>query len=158
MLEIYDNIMSLADNDKLYHEILYNRNFKYGEMDKLTDPPRGLVMGLEGPLLDIFHSFVVAQNNSFNFRKIQRAYVNLFLPNENPFFHEDGDVFTNLFYLNPQYDIDEGGETQFFIDDKIIGIQSKPSRLVVFDGRILHRATSFRTKPRITVALKYFKG
>ena len=158
MLEIHDNIMSLADNDKLYHEILYNRNFKYGEVDKRTDPPTGLVFELDNQLLDIFKTFLFNKKDFFRNLKLQRAYVNLFIPNENPFFHEDGDVITNLFYLNPQYDIDEGGETQFFIDDKIIGIQSKPSRLVIFDGKILHRATSFRTKPRITVALKYFKG
>ena len=34
-------------------------------------------------------------------------------------------------------------------------IEPEPNRLCFFDASILHRATSFRTKHRFTVALKY---
>ena len=30
-----------------------------------------------------------------------------------------------------------------------------PARLVMFDGKIRHRATSYRNQPRITIAIKY---
>ncbi len=48
-----------------------------------------------------------------------------------------------------------GGETQFLIDDEIRGILPFPNRLVYFDANILHKATSYRTGHRFTLALKY---
>jgi hypothetical protein len=62
-----------------------------------------------------------------------------------------------LFYITPKYDYDEGGETQLLIDGNIIGIRPIPSRLLIFDGNVMHKATSYRSKPRLTVAFKYHK-
>ena len=39
----------------------------------------------------------------------------------------------------------------------LIYLLPKKNRLIVFDGVLQHRATSFRNYPRITVALKYIK-
>ena len=40
-----------------------------------------------------------------------------------PYFHTDGEGFTHLYYpMMEEYDLDEGGETQFLLDDNILGI------------------------------------
>ena len=83
-------------------------------------------------------------------------YVNCFAPNENPYFHTDGDNgLTFLYYPNMDWDLQEGGETQFYINDDIYGITPIPNRMVVFDANIQHRATTFRNQYRFTLAIKY---
>ncbi len=127
----------------------------YGEVDDPKFPPTGMVCELQ-----INDPLFLELNNRVNklYKKnktIIRAYINLFLPNEKPYFHIDGDVRTFLFYINPKVDINENGETQFFLNGEIKGFLPIPGSMVSFDGNILHRATSFRSLPRITVALKY---
>jgi hypothetical protein len=51
--------------------------------------------------------------------------------------------------------VQEGGETQFIVDNEIYGVTPVPNRMVYFDASILHRATSFRNRHRFTVAIKY---
>ena len=88
--------------------------------------------------------------------KLDRMYVNCFASSENPHFHIDGDYgITMLYYVNDEWDIEMGGETQFLIDDEIRGVLPFPNRLVYFDANILHKATSYRSGHRFTLALKY---
>jgi hypothetical protein len=157
MLTVYNNVFTADQNIKLYETILYKNPFMYGEIDTDDTPPNGMILNLQpdSALFKTFYDAVIRTHFAIKNLKVTRAYVNLFLPNEHTYFHADGDVITCLFYITPDHDINEGGETQFIIDDKIVGIQAKPSRLVIFDGNILHRATSFRNNPRITVALKF---
>jgi hypothetical protein len=160
-IDIYDDVMSYEENIKLYNQILYSLEFKYGEVDNEGLPPTGMVyeISLNDPLYDVFHNIVISKNPTIANLKSKRSYINLFFPNEKPYFHIDGNVITCLFYITPKYDINMGGETQFVEEGRgIIGVPSKPARLVIFDGKILHKATSFRSKPRITVALKYLVG
>ena len=83
-------------------------------------------------------------------------YVNCFAPTETPYFHTDGVGYTFLYYPDPAiHELDEGGETQFVVDGNIMGIMPISNRMSIFDGTIKHRATSFRTKHRFTVAIKY---
>jgi hypothetical protein len=158
MIEIFDNCFTEEESFQLY-KMLINRKYRYGETDNEDTPPTGVVFDIDesDPLRQLFVSKIKECGSIFNIKldSCIRCYVNLFLPNERPYFHTDGDVITCLFYFNPKYDIDEGGETQFIIDGDVRGILPEPGRLVVFDGRILHRATSFRSKPRITVAVKF---
>ena len=85
-------------------------------------------------------------------------YINCFAPSENPYFHVDGDGLTFLYYLtNHKWRADDGGETQFLIDDTIKGVLPISNRLVGFDGNILHRATPFRFDHRFTLAAKFRK-
>ena len=51
--------------------------------------------------------------------------------------------------------VNDGGETQFLIDDLIQGVLPISNRLVGFDANILHRATPFRDKHRFTLAVKF---
>lgn len=175
MIEIYDDVCSYEDNIEFYQSFIGGR-FEYGEYDMPQHPPTGLISSIDQrshifvQLLRLFNSkslqldtntklLSVVQKSANKIlegeTKLIRPYVNLFLPNERPFFHNDGKCITCLFYFTPQYDIDEGGETQFLVNDNIQGILPKPSRLVIFDGTVTHRATSFRSKPRITAVIKF---
>ena len=82
-------------------------------------------------------------------------YVNCFAPSETPYFHTDGKGITFLYYPNLEWNLQDGGETQFYVDGNILGVPPLPNRLVMFDGEIVHRATSFRDRYRFTVAIKY---
>ena len=157
MLIVYNDVFTNDKNLELYKTILYNNSFTYGEADRNDTQPTGMVLNLslDDVLFKEFYDAVIRNHFAVRDLEVQRAYINLFFPNENPYFHNDGNVITCLFYITPEYNIDEGGETQFLIDDNIVGIKAKPARLVVFDGKIVHRATSFRNYPRITVALKF---
>jgi Rps23 Pro-64 3,4-dihydroxylase Tpa1-like proline 4-hydroxylase len=87
--------------------------------------------------------------------KLYRMYINCFAPCENPYFHTDGKGLTFLYYINDDWNLQDGGETQFYVDGNIYGITPIPNRLVMFDGMIPHRATSFRNRHRFTIAIKY---
>jgi hypothetical protein len=62
-----------------------------------------------------------------------------------------------IYYLNNIWDINDGGETHFYINDQITAIPPIPNRLVYFDGTLLHKATPFKNRHRFTVAVKYYK-
>ena len=49
---------------------------------------------------------------------------------------------------------DDGGETQFLIDDEIKGVLPLPNRIVGFDSNLLHNL-SFRDNHRFTLAAKF---
>lgn len=131
--------------------------YRYGEADDYNLPPTGMINEIQ-PREDFFSRLKtrlkekepIIKNMSF-----YRMYVNCFAPGENPYFHEDGRGITFLYYANMKWDLQNGGETQFYIDGNILGIPAVPNRLVMFDGMIQHRATSFRDGHRFTVAIKY---
>ena len=52
-------------------------------------------------------------------------------------------------------ELNEGGETQFLISNEIKGILPIPNRMVIFNGLIYHKATSFRNQHRYTIAIKF---
>jgi hypothetical protein len=69
-----------------------------------------------------------------------------------PQFHADGDVITCLLYADPgNWSPHDHGERNADRrrDTRILPL---PNRMLVFDGRILHRATSFQTRVRHTIA------
>jgi hypothetical protein len=158
-MRIFENLISVENSIEIYKQILYNRKFTYGEVDRSDTTPTGMIfnMSCDDELYTFFYSILIDNNIINDSSKLQRAYVNLFFPNEKPYFHEDGDVTTYLFYINPPTSIDEGGETQFLIDGEIVAFLPKPGRMIEFDGKLLHKATSFRNIPRITLAMKFWK-
>jgi len=155
-MKIIDNILSTEQTNNLYNRFI-NEKYSYGETDNDHNLPTGLIHEItDNALSNYLGSIASKEFEVLNSLTIYRAYVNLFIPRELPYFHRDGQkVITCLFYINPQYELDEGGETQFIIENKLIAVESKPGRLAIFDGNLLHRATSFRTYPRLTIAIKY---
>ena len=90
---------------------------------------------------------------------LYRSYVNIFLENEKPFFHVDDfteQSKTVLFYPNlvPD-DIQNNGETTFLIDNFLFSVPHRVGRMVIFPGCYYHKANSFRSGDRYSIALKY---
>jgi hypothetical protein len=156
-ITVYDNVVSKETSEKWYQECV-RLPYRYGERDRLWAPSVGFSYDFNGSEELYKNLFIIATEHrpELKEKQVQRSYINLFTPSDRPYFHKDGPVTTCLFYINPETSIEEGGETQFLDEDKIIGVLPKPGRLVMFDGNIMHRATSFRSIIRITIALKFF--
>ena len=156
MIEIFDNKLSKEQINNIY---IFCKKLPYtrGERDTLDTPPTGLVSPVNNKIIiDLLLTAAGINNNNLD---INRSYVNLFLPKENPFYHidnEDVKSRTLLYYVNNEnLSIDDGGETYFFYEKKITGISPIPGRIVKFCGNILHKASSFRYIDRYTIALKW---
>ena len=163
-ITIYDDLFTKNEIEQIRDRVLCNCPFFYGESDDGYTPPVGFVCDFGKlqfnrefqQLLDDFADKIYEKDEKIKNMKLRRIYLNYFSPNDNPYFHTDGsDITTCMYYLNPELSLDEGGETQFLINDEIKGVRSKPGRLVIFDGKLLHRATSFLTQARLTLVFKF---
>jgi hypothetical protein len=149
---------------RLYFELvkyLYNvKKYAFGEFDHSYAPPVGLIAdftdALEFPLSTAVSKIQKLIPDNLN---LDRIYCNCFAPNEFPYFHIDSSLpqeKTVLVYISDkEWSINDGGETQFYQDDRIFGVPPRQNRLIIFDSNILHRATSFHNRHRFTLALKY---
>jgi|SRR5210317_39072 Rps23 Pro-64 3,4-dihydroxylase Tpa1-like proline 4-hydroxylase len=163
---VYDDVITNEEVEKYGSMMLYNCPFFYGERDNPSTQPSGMVCDFTEINIPELHEILENLLNKIKEKckdlkdcKLYRTYLNLFLPGETPSFHIDGEnTVTCLYYINPNVNPNEGGETQFLIDNQIKGVMSKPGRLVVFDGNIEHRATSFTHFPRMTLAFKFKKN
>ena len=107
--------------------------YTYGERDRETTPPTGMVHSIKNDenIYKLFES-KIRNSNLVNEMTLYRMYVNCFAPSENPYFHTDGDSgLTFLFYIN-DWKLDDGGETQFLIDNEIKGVLPIPNRRASF--------------------------
>ena len=157
-MEIFDNVLTPEENLKFHRELLFNKRFRYGEKDTYGMQPTGMTYDFsdDDEIFLRLNSIVLEKFPEMAGKELRRKMVNLFQPHERPFYHNDGDVWTFLFYIVPPVSPDEGGETQFYIDDKTTySCSPKPGRMVKFDGRTLHKAITFRTIPRLTAVIKY---
>ena len=156
-IEIKDNFLEETDAKRVL-EYCVQSSYTYGEVDTPQTPPTGMVHEIQRDE-DIYKLFESKIKNYYRYvRKLNlyRMYVNCFSPSENPYFHTDGDKgVTFLYYVNDQWTLNEGGETQILIDDEIRGVLPLPNRIVGFNANLLHRATSFRNRHRFTLAVKF---
>ena len=159
---VTDNIFNAQDTKYITEYCTEGAEYRWGEHDEPQHPPTGLVHDIpedEG-MYDIFKN-KIANDLYPEVKKLElyRMYVNCFAPREVPYWHTDGpsSCITFLYYPKPthKWDLNELGETQFHIDDMIYGIPPIPNRMIMFNAAIKHRATSFRTYHRFTVAVKY---
>lgn len=154
MITVIDNFLNISDSNKVI-EYCHNAKYSYGEYDFPGAPVTGMVHDIDetSEIYQLFHHKTRDLVPQWN---LNRMYVNCFAPSENPYFHIDGSHgVTFLYYVLEEWNLEHNGETQFVIDDEIRGIFPLPNRLVYFDAKILHRATTFRTGHRFTLALKY---
>ena len=132
-------------------------SYTYGEVDNQNTPPTGMVHNISES--EKIYSLFESKLGTVPFIKgmeLYRMYVNCFAPSENPYFHTDGeDGYTLLYYPQKDWKLDDGGETQFIIDNNLYGILPEPNRMIMFEANIPHRATTFRDRYRFTVAIKY---
>jgi hypothetical protein len=107
-------------------------------------------------MFDLFSSSIESQFPQYKSKDITRIYINCFAALEKSYFHTDGEVGTTfLYYPNETWDLDDGGETKFFIDGGFYGIPPIPNRLISFDANLEHTATPFRNRHRFSIAIKY---
>jgi|TARA_E500000178_G_scaffold345115_1_gene394461 hypothetical protein len=158
-IKVIDKFFKGKENNKILKEIK-TLKFKKGESDRPETPPTGKVTKLKKTSF-IYKTFLKnfkKQKIVPSGKKIFRAYINSFEPNENPYYHSDGkDVTTLLYYAVDfdEHDVDLGGETLFINDPLIQGIVPKKHRLVIFAEDVWHKATPFRDKIRYTIVFKY---
>ena len=165
-LEVIDDFFPACDYLKIV-KYCYESDYYWGERDTEQSSPTGMIHEIydckDAPVKEsnqwIYDLFLENTNHLCPNLKLYRMYINLFAPGENPYFHtdstDDGDI-TFLYYVpSDDWDIDDGGETQFYHDGEMTGVLPIPNRMVYFDSTILHRATSFRDRWRWTVAIKY---
>ena len=160
-------MMEINYKDKFFNEAEHNiinqycigASYQYGETDNDGTPCTGLIHNIPETSF-VYKLFRKKLSDEYkevtNDMKLYRMYINCFAPSENPYFHTDGEEgITFLYYPNMNWDLQEGGETQFYINDDIYGITPVPNRIVIFSANIKHRATTFRNNHRFTVAIKY---
>lgn len=181
---ISDNFFD-SDSHRIIFEFCQTAKYEVGETDMPGGPATGKVSNIfpDSSYYSSFDLAIRKDFKQVRDKNLFRMYINYFDPGENPYFHLDGDkgqdAKTFLYYPNLSWDINDGGETQFLVnkdfsrnhwpyvspylekkhtpetEDEIVGILPKPNRLIMFDAEIWHRATSFRDKPRYTIAVKY---
>lgn len=158
MIHFQNNFLS-SDLYQKVESYCYRADYYYGETDNENEIPTGLVHNFE---LD--NEIVSYFPTKLRDLSLYKAYINLFYPGEKPNFHIDGvdgpidkDRLTALFYINDKnYDLNEGGCTEILTHDNyFISVRPIQNTLATFDAQLLHRATSFKTLPRFTIALKY---
>ena len=171
MIQVIDNFLSEEEFNFVFN---YSRSalYKYGEIDDLYGHPQGVVHNIKRCKTSCSEEdydlcpkiSLLFENKLKEFvpnHKLYRMYINCFAQSENPYFHIDSgsgtdqDEITFLYYAEESWNLDDGGETQFFIDGRIYGVFPIPNRLVYFNANLVHRATCFRDRHRFTFALKY---
>ena len=156
MIKVIDNFFVLEEHQNLNRyceESLYN----VGEADKEGVPRSGIVHEItkDNPLFNWLVNKIYLKEPSTKKYNCYRAYINCFIPNEKTFYHTDWPHgVTCLYYTNLNFNKEEGGETQFLINNEIKGILPIPNRMVIFDATLEHKATSFNSDRRFTIALK----
>ena len=183
MIDVIDNFLPSTEHAFIMQYCL-DAPYFYGESDNIDTPVTGMVHNvwssklneelhddvktvgsMDNKCIDTKHLFdtltttIEERYERCTKNHLTRLYINCFSPNDNPYFHtdvgENQDGITFLYYPNFEYDIDNGGETQFEVNGALYGIQPVPNRLVCFSANILHKATSYRNHHRFTVAIKY---
>jgi len=171
-IEIFDNFLSESEAQKVLN-MCFSSNYNYGESDsptneKIKTPPTGMVCNID--LGDYIYN-VLDEKLQIKFPSIycgnvlRAQYVNCYAPNEASYFHTDCeeedewyDVGTTIiYYPNKNLNINEGGETQFYIEDRILGIPPVYNRLIKFKVPVLHRATPFKNFHRFSIAFKFLQ-
>ena len=155
LIDIFDN--QIKFKEKIHKELL-TLNYFYGETDNLDTPPTGMISNLNHKqfTFETINSFCKTQD-CFKNLKLMRAYVNLFAPREYCFFHSDEDANkTLIYYPNLDWDLNEGGETKFVSDNNtLVSVLPVSGRIIIFDSKIVHCATSFKDRHRFSVVFKF---
>ena len=169
-ITVFDNVF-----DKEQQIYMYNtaRNFPYYlSNDDLVNSP-----GWEKKLSSTVNESMMADFRFFEFikehplldlvkdRTIGSMYINLGIPSDPHRIHNDmteSGYVTLLYYMNPFWFTDWGGETIFLDANGEIAYTSefKPGRVILFDSSILHAAriqTHESNAYRFTFVIKYNK-
>tara|TARA_Y100000592_G_scaffold11731_1_gene16544 strand:- start:227 stop:739 length:513 start_codon:yes stop_codon:yes gene_type:complete len=157
----YDNFLSKEDSDLIYEECQFRTSYIYGERDRPSLPPTGMVKKIEPG--NLIYDLIVSKINEELIPNIEhpvsetRSYINMFHPKEFGYFHKDGHCLTYMYYPgDSSYDDDQDGYTIFDYGNITYAEKPIPNSLVRFYGNIRHKALPFRTENRYSVVTKYF--
>jgi hypothetical protein len=166
-IRVVDNFLSDEDSEFVL-KYCYSSSYSYGETDEYIvgfEPTKctGLVHNISyddsensRKIYTKFKDECKSQFSELDEMQIYRMSINCFAPSENPYFHTDGECgYTALYYPNIEWNLDDNGETQLYMDDILYGIPPLPNRMLLFPANIKHRATTFRDKHRFTVVVRY---
>tara|TARA_Y100001970_G_scaffold131467_1_gene162196 strand:- start:10391 stop:10927 length:537 start_codon:yes stop_codon:yes gene_type:complete len=137
---------------------------RWGEFDKDPTRPTGLTINPDKsePIYRKFDEVCREKFISLSGFELVRMYINCFMPYEQPCWHEDIDpnikgidAYTVLYYPQLEYNLEEGGWTEFMDDGFVHGSLPLCNRAIMFDGSLTHRAQPFRNTIRFSYALKY---
>jgi len=168
MVDYIDNFFTQVEYYNIVQYCL-NANYIFGISDNPNTPPTGMVSDVDSDqqIYELFSKSIDTKIEEVQSLNLHSLRINYFVPLENPYFHTDYESgITCIYYIGPikaigqkwkdtQYEVNDGGETQFIVKNKSFNILPIANRMCFFDSNILHRATSFRDKYRFTVAIKY---
>lgn len=178
-IEVFDNILS-NDNINQIYNFLANSYYTITNSDRGHDSidtpflklsnrffyqgkPHSNWGGISQIMLDSISTFFdpILLTNCLPSLNMQ---VNVSDPSTVDKSHEDFSNglkgYTILYFANKKWDIDYGGETLFYNNDKeiISAIKPNPGRFVIFDGNLLHSARPPQrhcSYNRYTIAVKF---
>lgn len=156
-IQIFDQALTRAENNE-YLAWCRRRPWRWGESDYQGGPPAGVVSDLEdGEALTQLVERAQTLCERLQGLKLNRSYINMFMPGEIPRWHRDGAVWTVLYYVTDEREPQLGGQTEFldYNTMEIRGVLPQPGRMIVFNGDLLHRATAYPHRERFTIALKF---
>ena len=163
-LSISDNIFS-AEEHKYIVDYCQSCSYSYGEKDTPDTPPCGMVHNIQKGFSEKDEYIYNLMSNKIENElypdveklTLYRMYVNCFSPGDKPWFHADGNSgLTFIYYSNEEeWNINDGGETQFYIDGMLTGVPPITNRMAIFTPNQLHCAKSFRDRYKFTIATKY---
>ena len=95
---------------------------------------------------------------------LERVYVTTALFGDYQHVHRDGDVWTALYFVNPVWHTDWGGELLLYHDDNAsisTAVAPRCGRLVIFDGMLNHRAgvpSKYCPIARLALVIKFLRS
>jgi hypothetical protein len=156
-INFIDNFLTKSEHQRVYQYCL-SASYRYGEQDNPQTPTTGMVHNISGNefVYKVLNRKILETFDFLGPLKLYRMYVNCFAPGERSYFHIDHNTgYTLLYYPHLEWSLNDGGETQFYLEESIQGICAVPNRLAIFDASLLHRATPFYHSHRFTIAIKY---
>ena len=146
-MEVRDDFLSVSQYQYIDDFVRNKAKYRYRYQDTV----------MTGELDDEGLSYFPKEING---RKYVRHQINCYTPRSLAVFHvdlyeEESSCLTLVYYVNPTYELDEGGWTEILLNDEITSIRPVCNRALIFDGGRFHRATPYRSHPRFTVGIKY---
>jgi len=153
---IYDNEISEQDI-LLYFSMVKSFDYSIKHKSILSAKQNQLLfvkyLNLESIKKTSLYNKILNILKNLNFKvKLINSYVHNYGVDSQTYMHVDNSTPTVMYYANPKWDIDWGGETFIFDENNDVKktILAKPGRIAIFDGNTMHMGnpTSIRAAER----------
>lgn len=143
-----DEVEQIFEHVRSRPYVLFNYRYR-AALDGLEADDWQWIHAIDAPGIELQHPFApliaAAEEVHGGALGFRRAHVNCHAYGDHRHPHIDmppagARGITALYFVNPRWDVDWGGELVFFeAGEPSIAIHPAPGRLVVFDGTLLHR-------------------